>query len=70
MILCVIDKDVFILNMRPINVTGSFRPCGLVLHPDAPRLGAAPDGLGFDLSAQSAFGLVEIKCPNVKNYVD
>lgn len=45
-------------------------PCGLVIHHDAPWLGASPDGLIFDPAAQPTFGLVEIKCPNVKNYVD
>ncbi|XP_067271626.1 uncharacterized protein [Pseudorasbora parva] len=45
-------------------------PCGLVIHPDAPWLGASPDGLIFDPSEQCQFGLVEIKCPNVKSYVD
>ncbi|XP_030271599.1 uncharacterized protein LOC115580976 [Sparus aurata] len=41
-------------RMKNLNYT----PCGLVIHPDAPWLGASPDGL------------VEVKCPNVKNYVD
>ncbi|KAJ0061630.1 hypothetical protein NL108_005749, partial [Boleophthalmus pectinirostris] len=42
--------------------------CGFVVHPDAPWLGASPDGIVFDPSEQ--FGLVEIKCPNIKSYVD
>ncbi|CAB1346794.1 unnamed protein product [Coregonus sp. 'balchen'] len=29
-----------------------------------------PDGLVFDPTEHPPFGLVEIKCPNVKNYVD
>lgn len=45
-------------------------PCGFVIHPDAPWLGASPDGLIFDPSESCEFGLVEIKCPNVKSYVD
>lgn len=53
-------------RMKNVN----FTPCGLVIHPDAPWLGASPDGLVFDPSAQPPFGLLEIKCPNVKNYVD
>ncbi|XP_029955469.1 uncharacterized protein LOC115394311 isoform X2 [Salarias fasciatus] len=44
--------------------------CGFVIHPDASWLGASPDGLIFDPSEQSQFGLIEIKCPNVKSYVD
>uniref|UniRef100_A0A8C4NPZ3 YqaJ viral recombinase domain-containing protein n=1 Tax=Dicentrarchus labrax TaxID=13489 RepID=A0A8C4NPZ3_DICLA len=53
-------------RMKNVNYT----PCGLVIHPDTPWLGASPDGLIFDPFAQPPFGLVEIKCPNVKNYVD
>lgn len=45
-------------------------PCGFVIHPDAPWLGASPDGLIFDPSEPCQFGLIEIKCPNVKNYID
>lgn len=45
-------------------------PCGFVIHPDAPWLGASPDGLIFDPSEPCQFGLIEIKCPNVKSYVD
>lgn len=48
----------------------NYTPCGLVIHPDAPWLGTLPDGLIFDPFAQPPHGLVEIKCPNVKNYVD
>ncbi|KAJ8367437.1 hypothetical protein AAFF_G00317850 [Aldrovandia affinis] len=48
----------------------SYTSCGLVIHPDAPWLGASPDGLIFDPTAQPPFGLIGIKCPNVKNYVD
>nr|XP_055034705.1 uncharacterized protein LOC129422685 [Misgurnus anguillicaudatus] len=44
--------------------------CGLVIHPDAPWLGASPDGIIFDPSEPCPFGLVEMKCPNVKSYVD
>lgn len=48
----------------------SYTPCGLVIYPDAPWLGASPDGLVYDPSTQPPFGLVEIKCPNVKSYMD
>ncbi|XP_016114427.1 uncharacterized protein [Sinocyclocheilus grahami] len=40
-------------------------PCGY-----APWLGASPDGLIFDPSEPCQFGLIEMKCPNVKSYVD
>ena len=45
-------------------------PCGFVVHPDAPWLGASPDGLVFDPEEEAQFGLVESKCPNVVSYVD
>ncbi|XP_034063803.1 uncharacterized protein LOC117540949 isoform X2 [Gymnodraco acuticeps] len=48
----------------------NYWPCGFVIHPDAPWLGASPDGLVFDPTESPPFGLVEIKCPNVKSYVD
>jgi hypothetical protein len=45
-------------------------PCGFVIHPDTPWLGASPDGLVYDPSEPCPFGLIEMKCPNVKSYVD
>ena len=45
-------------------------PCGFIIHPDAPWLGASPDGLVFDPSESVQFGLIEMKCPNLKSYVD
>ncbi len=45
-------------------------PCGFIIHPDTPWLGATPDGLVFDPTEPTPFGLLEIKCPNIKNYVD
>ena len=47
----------------PMSIT---HPCGLVIHPEMPWLGASPDGLVYDPSATPPFGLVEIKFPNVK----
>ncbi|XP_016314932.1 uncharacterized protein LOC107667722 [Sinocyclocheilus anshuiensis] len=47
-------------KMKNVN----YRPCGLIIHPDAPWLGASPDGLIYDPSTQPSFGVVEIKCPN------
>lgn len=44
--------------------------CGFVVQPDAPWIGASPDGVVFDPLEQPQFGLVEIKCPNIPNYVD
>lgn len=45
-------------------------PCGFVIHPDVPWLGASPDGVIFDPTEPCHFGLIEIKCPNVKSFVD
>lgn len=44
--------------------------CAFVVHPDAPWLGASPDGKVFDPTEDPPFGLAEIKCPNVHSYVD
>ncbi|KAJ8368736.1 hypothetical protein SKAU_G00087640 [Synaphobranchus kaupii] len=46
------------------------RKCGLVIHPDAPWLGASPDGVVYDPLERPSFGLVEMKCPNALNYID
>lgn len=48
----------------------NYSPCGLVIHPQGPWLGTSPDGLVYDPTATPTFGLVEIKCPNVKSYVE
>lgn len=48
----------------------NYYPCGFVIHPDTPWLGTSPDGVVFDPNESTEFGLVEIKCPNCKSYVD
>ncbi|XP_026137755.1 uncharacterized protein LOC113114890 [Carassius auratus] len=48
----------------------NFWPCGFVIHPDVPWLGSSPDGVIFDPTERPPFGLLEIKCPNAKSYVD
>lgn len=53
-------------TMKNVNLS----KCGLVINPDAPWLGASPDGLVYDPLERPAFGVVEVKCPNVKNYID
>ncbi|XP_028422445.1 uncharacterized protein LOC114547326 isoform X1 [Perca flavescens] len=45
-------------------------PCGFIIHPDAPWLGSSPDGLVYNPNAEPAFGLLKVKCPNVRSYVD
>ncbi|KAG9264210.1 hypothetical protein AMEX_G22466 [Astyanax mexicanus] len=48
----------------------NYSPCGFVIHPDAPWLGSSPDGVVFDPTENPPFGLLEVKCPNAKSYVD
>lgn len=48
----------------------NYWPCGFVIHPDAPWLGSSPDGMVYDPKESPPFGLVEIKCPSAKSYVD
>ncbi|KAJ8248109.1 hypothetical protein GJAV_G00238400 [Gymnothorax javanicus] len=48
----------------------NYWPCGFVIHADAFWLGTSPDGLVFDPTASPPFGLLEVKCPNAKSYVD
>lgn len=45
-------------------------PCGFLVHLDAPWMGSSPDGLIYDPEAQPVFGLLDMKCPNVRSYVD
>ncbi|XP_044036364.1 uncharacterized protein LOC122868451 [Siniperca chuatsi] len=48
----------------------NWSPCGLVVHPNAPWLGAQPDGLVYDPSEMSSFGLVHVKCIRFRSFVD
>ena len=48
----------------------NYSPCGLVIHPQVPWLGTSPDGLVYDPTATPSFGLVEMKCPNLKSYLE
>ena len=36
-------------------------PAGFIIHPDAPHLGASPDGRVYDPTESPPFGLVEVK---------
>uniref|UniRef100_A0AAV2M530 YqaJ viral recombinase domain-containing protein n=1 Tax=Knipowitschia caucasica TaxID=637954 RepID=A0AAV2M530_KNICA len=36
-------------------------PCGLAVHPNAPWLAASPDGLIYDPSEDTAFGIIHVK---------
>lgn len=48
----------------------NYYPCGFIIHPNTPRLGTSPDVVVFDPTESTEFGLVQIKCPNIKSYVD
>ncbi|XP_038154096.1 uncharacterized protein LOC119791831 [Cyprinodon tularosa] len=48
----------------------NWSPCGLVVHPSAPWLGATPDGLVFDHKETSSFGLVHVKYVNAKSFIE
>ncbi|XP_063052546.1 uncharacterized protein LOC134447153 isoform X1 [Engraulis encrasicolus] len=41
--------------------------CGLVIHPQAPHLGASPDARVYDPNEIPCFGLAEVKCPAISN---
>lgn len=45
-------------------------PCGLVVHPNAPWLGATPHGLVYDPKEQKHFGLVYVKCVMLPSFTD
>lgn len=45
-------------------------PCGLIVHPNAPWLGAIPDGLVYDPNEHSKFGLVHAKCISCQSFTD
>lgn len=48
----------------------NWSPCGLVVHPNAPWLGALPDGLVYDPNEKPSFGLVHIKCIMLRRFID
>lgn len=47
-----------------------FHSCGLIVHPDVPWLGAAPDGLIYDASEAQSFGLVSFKYLDLPSFVE
>ncbi|XP_049326742.1 uncharacterized protein LOC125787031 [Astyanax mexicanus] len=64
------------LQMEPIaaaeyeQLTGNRTlPCGFIINPHAPHLGASPDRKVVDNSGLLQ-GLLEIKCPNVDTFVE
>lgn len=52
-------------------ITGnSILPCGFVINPSAPHLGATPDRKVIDHSEACPYGLLEIKCPDKEMCAD
>lgn len=52
------------------NLCVNWSPCGLVVHPNAPWLGAVPDGLVYDPKEKHSFGLVNIKCVQFQSFTE
>lgn len=52
---------------RPWVAASHFRE---ICHVSKHWIGASPDGIIFDPLEQPQFGLVEMKCPNIRSYVD
>ncbi|XP_022057138.1 uncharacterized protein LOC110956132 [Acanthochromis polyacanthus] len=52
------------------HVCVNWSPCGFVVHPNAPWLGVTPDGLVYDPSEESRFGLVHVKCISLRSFTE
>lgn len=44
-------------------------PCGVMVRPDCPWLGATPDRIVFDCTETPHYGVLEVKCPSSKKAV-
>ncbi|XP_029907317.1 uncharacterized protein LOC115359119 isoform X2 [Myripristis murdjan] len=66
------DKDQMLEALREYckQVFVNWSPCGLVVHPDAPWLAAVPDGLVYDPSETHNYGLVHVRCPQIRSFVN
>lgn len=60
-----IDLEPEVLQQYSDLCSVNVSPSGFVIHPDAPYLGASPDGKVYDPTEDPPFGLAEVKCPNV-----
>ncbi len=60
-----LDKEPEVLESYSDLFNVNVSPCGFVVHPDAPYLGASPDAKVYDPNADPCFGLAEVKCPDV-----
>lgn len=50
------------------NMSVNWSPCGLVVHPDAPWLGALPHGLVYDPKEIPSYGLVHIRWTRFQSF--
>ncbi|KAK9529288.1 hypothetical protein VZT92_013392 [Zoarces viviparus] len=48
----------------------NWSPCGLVIHPNAPWLGALPSGLVYDPKETPSFGLVHVKFTGFRSFIE
>lgn len=48
----------------------NWSPCGFVIHPDAPWLGALPGGLVYDPKETPSFGLVHFKFTGFRSFIE
>lgn len=51
------------------NMFVNWSPCGIVIHPDAPWLGALPHGLVYDPKEDPRYGLVHVKCRQLRSFM-
>ncbi|XP_073697761.1 uncharacterized protein [Garra rufa] len=65
-----IDKEPEVLDRYSELFNVNISPCGFVIHPDAPYLGASPDAKVYDPNADPYFGLAEVKCPDVRTVAE
>lgn len=49
--------------LRGLGHDCTVHPCGLLVNPEAPWLGASPDGSIYDPAEVNSRGILEIKCP-------
>lgn len=52
------------------NLCVNWSSCGLVVNPNAPWLGALPDGLVYDPNETPNFGLVHVNCTSHRSFIE
>ncbi|XP_076603333.1 uncharacterized protein LOC143330550 [Chaetodon auriga] len=67
-----IDKETKTEALRVYckNLCVNWYPCGFIVHPIIPWLGAIPDGLVYDPNEEPSFGLVFVQCVRFRSFVD